>query len=417
MMNKNGNEANSKKILILSAYFPPEPMPTETLQFQLADEFVEAGFNVEVICPIPSRGVTEETRAAYRKKKRETFKDGKFKITRFYMPKEGKNPVIRALRYFLQNVAHYLKATRVKDADVLFCASTPPTQGALCALVKRKLRIPLVYNLQDIFPDSMVNVGMTSKGSFLWEIGRKIEDYTYRKADQIIVISQEGKKNILAKGVPGEKVKVIYNWANPSIVPVHREENMLFDELNLDRSKFYVTYAGNLGPVQNLGLLLDAAELLKDNCDIQFVIFGAGAEEQTLANRATNMKNVRLFPLMAQDRLSEVYSLGDLSLVIAKKGFGAVSVPSKTWNILAAGIPVLLSYDVGSELWEIVEQNKCGVCVPPDDVQELAEKIENIFFEQNQLLQMTKNTLAVVKEKASFETCSIEYIELIEHWI
>ena len=413
-MKRSDNTKQNAKILILSAYFPPEPMPTETLQFQLAHAFVEAGFHVEVICPIPSRGITDEVRTAYRNKKREALKDGKFVITRFYMPKEGKNPISRALRYFLQNIAHYWKAIKVKDADVLFCASTPPTQGALCALVKRKLKIPLVYNLQDIFPDSMVNAGMTRKGSFLWKLGRKVEDYTYRKADRIIAISQEGKRNILAKGVPEDKVEVIYNWANTGIVPVPREQNRLFDELGLDREKFYVTYAGNLGPVQNVGLLLDAADLLKDQQDVQFVIFGAGAEAEALAGRAADMSNVKLFPLMPQDRLSEVYSLGDLSLVIARKNLGAAAMPSKTWSILAAGTPVLLSYDEGSELWNLVEQNGCGVCAPADDAGQLAEVISNAHANQKSLDILAKNARVFAEKEVSFKACSNRHVLMVQ---
>jgi glycosyltransferase involved in cell wall biosynthesis len=413
MMKRSDNTKQNAKILILSAYFPPEPMPTETLQFQLAHAFVEAGFHVEVICPIPSRGITDEVRTANRNRKREALKDGKFVITRFYMPKEGKNPISRALRYFLQNIAHYWKAIKVKDADVLFCASTPPTQGALCALVKRKLKIPLVYNLQDIFPDSMVNAGMTRKGSFLWKLGRKVEDYTYRKADRIIAISQEGKRNILAKGVPEDKVEVIYNKANTGIVPVPREQNRLFDELGLDREKFYVTYAGNLGPVQNVGLLLDAADLLKDQQDVQFVIFGAGAEAEALAGRAADMSNVKLFPLMPQDRLSEVYSLGDLSLVIARKNLGAAAMPSKTWSILAAGTPVLLSYDEGSELWNLVEQNGCGVCAPADDAEVLAKAILASTKEREVIKRMSVQADQFVNDNVSFVVATSKFLDML----
>ncbi|MDI9520813.1 MAG: glycosyltransferase family 4 protein [Bacillota bacterium] len=385
-------------------------MPTETLQYQLAHAFADAGFHVEVICPIPSRGITEEVRISYRHKKREVLKDGRFVITRFYMPREGKNPFLRAFRYFMQNAVQYWKAIHVKDADVLFCASTPPTQGALCGLIKNRLKIPFVYNLQDIFPDSMVNAGMTKKGSFLWKLGRRVEDYSYRKADQIIAISQEGKRNILAKGVPENKVKVIYNWANTSIQPVPREKNKLFDELDLDRDKFYITYAGNLGPVQNVGLLLDAADQLKEHKDIRFVIFGAGVEAQALADRAKNMSNVNLFPMMPQDRLAEVYSLGDLSLVIARKDLGAAAMPSKTWSILAAGTPVLLSYDEGSELWNLIEQHDCGVYVPADDANMLAEKIKQASFDKNSLARISNNALAAVKKEASFEVCSKGYV-------
>lgn len=403
-----------KKILMLSAYFPPEAMPTETLQFQLLDAFVDAGFSVRVLCPIPSRGIPQNVRAEYRHKKREELRNGSIVINRFYMPKEGRDPVSRALRYFMLNFMHYFKAVRVKDADILFCASTPPTQGALCSLIKRSLKIPFVYNLQDIFPDSLVNAGMTVEGSRLWRIGRHMEDYTYRNADKIIAISHGGKNNIIAKGVPEEKVEVIYNWANTDqIVPVPRNNNKLFDELGLDRSKFYISYAGNIGPAQNVGLLLDAANHLVHMPDIQFVIFGSGSEQQMIAERVKDLSNVRIFPLMPKERLSEVYSLGDLSLVIARKGLGAASMPSKTWSIMAAGTPVLLSYDQGSELWGVVEKNGCGYCAQPDDAVELAKKILSAYHDSLTLDAMAGKARKFAEEKVSFTACSKEYVRLI----
>lgn len=400
-----------KKILMLSAYFPPEAMPTETLQFQLLDAFVDAGFSVRVLCPIPSRGIPQNVRAEYRHKKREELRNGSIVINRFYMPKEGRDPVSRALRYFRLNVMHYFKAVRVKDADLLFCASTPPTQGALCSLIKRSLKIPFVYNLQDIFPDSLVNAGMTNEGSRLWRIGRHMEDYTYRNADKIIAISHGGKNNIIAKGVPEEKVEVIYNWADTDqIVPVPRSKNKLFDDLGLDRSKFYITYAGNLGPAQNVGLLLDAAKYLDDVPDIQIIIFGSGSEQGVIADRAKYMSNVKIFPLMPKEKLSEVYSLGDMSLVIAKKGLGAASMPSKTWSILAAGTPVLLSFDEGSELWNLVEVEQLGVCADAGDAQKLAEGIVKVFSNQKNQELMAKKARAFAEGEVSFKASTGKYV-------
>ncbi len=98
-------------------------------------------------------------------------------------------------------------------------------------MVKKFRHIPIVYNLQDVFPDSLVGTGLAKKGGLLWKIGRVIENFTYRNADKIIVISEDFKRNIMAKGVPEEKIEVIYNWVDENaIVPVKEEDNDLFDE-------------------------------------------------------------------------------------------------------------------------------------------------------------------------------------------
>lgn len=98
-------------------------------------------------------------------------------------------------------------------------------------MVKMFTQQPIVYNLQDIFPDSLVGTGLAKKGGLLWKIGRVIEDFTYKHADKIIVISEDFKKNIMAKGVPEDKIVVVYNWVDQNaVVNVPREKNKLFDK-------------------------------------------------------------------------------------------------------------------------------------------------------------------------------------------
>lgn len=114
-------------------------------------------------------------------------------------------------------------------------------------IIKKIKHIPFVYNLQDIFPDSLVGTSLAQKGGLLWKIGRVIENFTYKHADKIIVISEDFKKNIMAKGVPEEKIVVVYNWVDQNaVVDVSKEENKLFDMYDLDRKKFYYEYSGTL---------------------------------------------------------------------------------------------------------------------------------------------------------------------------
>ena len=170
----------------------------------------------------------------------------------------------------------------------------------MAALIKKIRRIPLVYSLQDIFPDSLVGTGMAKKGGALWKVGRMIEDFTYRNADRIIVISEDFKRNIMAKGVPESKIEVIYNWVDETaIIPIPRNENPLFAEFGLDQNKFYVVYAGNLGSAQNIDILLEAANLLHDNSDIQFLVFGAEKQAEPYITKAKHMQlsNLKFLPL------------------------------------------------------------------------------------------------------------------------
>ena len=258
-----GNQSGSiMRILLLPSYFYPEGVASPYISRNRNQRFADEGWEMVVYTPTPCRGVTDEERIEYRKPshRQDLMFEGRMRVHRFPLPAEKSSPIIRALRYFLQNVKQFNRAVFAKDArscDVMLIASTPPTQGLMAGFAKKFNKKPLIYNLQDIFPDSLVGTGMTKKGSLLWKIGRIIENFTYRNADKIVVISEDFKKNIMAKGVPEEKIEVIYNWVEEqSIVDVPRADNKLFDIYSLDRGKFYLTYCGNIGLTQNMDMLM-----------------------------------------------------------------------------------------------------------------------------------------------------------------
>ncbi len=403
------------KILKLSPYCYPEQVSSSHLSNDLNKAYQEAGIETEIYCPTPTRGVDKETREKYKKIKYEERYDGSVKIHRFSMFREGRNPILRAIRYILCNIIQYFKGCQAKNIDLIFAASTPPTQGLLCALVKKKLKVPFIYNLQDIFPDSLINTGLTKKGSILWRIGRKIEDYTYRNADKIIVISEDFKKNIIAKGVPEEKIEVVPNWVDTNDVhPIPRSENPLVPELCINLNKFIVIYAGNFGRAQGADIVLKAAEQLIVEEKIQFVIFGGGSEFQDAVDyvKEKNLTNVIIKPLLPPKRVSDVYSLGDIAIITCKEGMGGSCVPSKIWSIMACETPILASFDLNSELCNLILNIQCGFCVPPSNVQELSNKILELATNQN-ITQMGKNGRQYLNRYLNKQNCVNKYIHEI----
>lgn len=372
------------KILKLPAYCDPERISSSHLSRDLEAAYVDAGFETEMYCPTPTRGVTREVREHYKKIRYEEKYDGMLKIHRFSMMQEGRNPIGRALRYVLVNLVQYHKGVRAQGVDVIMSGSTPPTQGVLCGMVKKRLSkkygrsVPFIYSLQDVFPDSLVTAGLAKKGGLLWKIGRKIEDYTYRVADVIVVIGEDIKNNIMAKGVPEEKIRIIPNWIDTEeTVPVEFSKNALAKELGIEDGKFRVVYAGNLGLMQGVDTLLSAAELLQDDNSVEFLVFGKGAAEEKLKERAADLPNVRFFPLQPAERVSEVYSLGDCCAVMCKKGTGGSGVPSKTWTIMACGRPLLVSFDEG-ELCDVVRRTQSGLCSAAEDAVAMRDNIKTL---------------------------------------
>lgn len=406
------------KILKLSSYYLPEKISSTHLSRDLEDAYINEGFVTEIYCPTPTRNITKEVRKQYKKIKYEELKDGKIIVRRFAMFREGRNPIGRAIRYVLVNFAQYHKGTNAKDVDVIYSGSTPPTQGVLCGLVKKKLskkykrNVPYVYNLQDVFPDSLVTTGLTKKGSIIWKIGRKIENYTYKSADKIIVISESMKQNILEKGVSEDKIVVVSNWIDTDETkPVLKENNRLFEEFNIPRDKFIVLYAGNFGKAQGADVVIEAAGKLKGNDNIQFVVFGGGAEFEKAKERAEALDNVVINGLLPQERVPEVYSLGDVALITCKKGVGTSGMPSKTWSIMSCETPIIAAFDTDSELSEVIEEANAGICVEPENAEKLADAI--LYMANGDANEFTGGRKYVL-ENASKEKCTEKYVRTIK---
>lgn len=398
-------------ILFLDAYFEPEQIAFTHLEHDLLSKIVENGDDVQIVCPTPTRGITRETAEKYKHIKQEDLFEGHVHVTRFAAPQEGKNPLARALRYFWCNMRTYQIGKRIKNVDAVFANSTPPTQGWIAGKVAKKKKIPFIYSLQDIFPDSLVTTGLTTKDSWFWKIGRKLENATYKACKSIIVITDTMKNNLLEKGVQDEKIQVISNWINTEeIKPVSRESNRIFDEFQIDRSKYIVLYAGNMGEAQGAEIVLDVAEQLREQKDILFVIFGGGSGFEAAEKRAADMRNVFIHPLLPQNRVSEVYSMGDVALITCKKGVGNSGMPSKTWSILACNTPIIASFDLDSELVDLINKLNAGVSVAPENAEKLARAIINEKQEKNHFKNIRVRMMGI----ASKESCTNAYLSLLK---
>ena len=407
---------NAVKVLFLDAYFHPERIAYTALENDIISELLEIA-DIDLICPVPTRGISRETARKYGKIKKEILPNGVC-VTRFWAPQEKKGPVLRAFRYFLCGIRHYALGVKAKNVDAVFAVSTPPTQGAVAAMVAKKLskkqgkHVPFIYDLQDIFPDSLVTAGLTREGSLLWKLGRRLENYTYRNADRIIVISEGFKRNIMAKGVPAEKIDVVSNWIDTDAVrPVPRSENKLFEEFGIPKDKFTVVYAGNFGVSQGARVILGAAEKLAGRDDIHFAVFGGGAEFDDFRKAVPEkgLGNITVNGLLPVERVSEVYSLGDAALITCKKGVGGNSMPSKTWSIMACGTPIIAAFDTDGELAEIISKADAGICIEPENVDALAGAIEAMASGEGRF----DGGRDFVCENASKEKCVGKYVSAI----
>ena len=396
------------KILIPFSYYHPEQCAGLFVIDDMTAEAAQQGIVSVITVPSPTRNVAPGAKW----ERDETLCDGKVLVHRFRMYREGKNPVLRALRYLFCEIVqlHYMLW---KKYDVAFIDSTPPIQGLKLPIVRLLRKIPVVYNAQDLFPETLSGTGLAKQGGLLWKIGMWVSNVTFRNSDKIIAISNDIKRSMVARGVPAEKIEVVYNWVDEKAVqPVAKEDNPLFEEFGLDRNKFTIVYAGNLGNAQNIGIVLAVAKELPE---VQFAVFGSGGLENDVRKRISDegLTNVHLNPLQPVERVKFVYSLGDACIVSCKEGLGGSAMPSKSWSIMSCGRPVVASFDEG-ELKEILENNNCGVFSHAGNVKEFVAAIRQLAINREKCEEMGKNARHFILDNLTKEVGAKKYVDIIK---
>ena len=399
------------KVIFPFSYYYPEQCAGIFVVDDLMHRLAAEGDESVIYVPTPTRNVREGVEW----KRKEVLCDDKMVVKRFRMYGEGKNPLLRALRYCFCELV-YLHHLLCDKYDVAFIDSTPPIQGLKLPIVRLFRKCPVVYNAQDLFPDTLSGTGLAKKGGLLWKIGSWVARVTFNNTDKIIAISEDIKRTLVEeKGIPADKVVVVYNWVDSdAVVPIAKEENPLFEEFGLNREKFHVVYAGNLGNAQNINIVVDAAARLRDNENVEFVVFGSGGLESDIRARieTEGLKNLRLLPLQPVERVKYVYSLGDVCLVSCKEGLGGSAMPSKTWSILSCGRPVLANFDEG-ELQMILTKNELGVFTKAGDLEGFVEAISQLAAEPEKCEKMGARGRQFILDNLTKDAGTRKYAEVL----
>jgi putative colanic acid biosynthesis glycosyltransferase WcaI len=360
------------RIIILNQFFYPDHSATSQLMTDLAESLVEKGIGVTAIA---GRGRYDggEKLAA-----REDYRG--VKIERAWATSFGKRTIFGRLTDYL---TFYIGATwklfSQPRHEIVMALTTPPLIGLVALLVARLRGMRLVTLVQDIYPDIAVALGTLHADSLLARGLDRLNRLVLRKADRIIVLSECMRQRIVAKlGPRSEKrIAVIHNWADGALIqPVKDEENRFRAEHNLGDA-FIVMFSGNWGLVNDFQTVLGAAKLLGDRRDIIFLFIGNGGRAKELQSfcRLHNLSNVRMLPYQPRERLRYSLAAADVSLITLAPGLAGLSVPSKTYGLMAAGCPVLFVGDTSSEIASIISEAGCGRAIESGRSDELARLI------------------------------------------
>ena len=358
------------KILILTQWFTPEP---DFKGLPFAKELARRGHEVQVVTGFPNYP-EGKLYAGYRIKLVQYEQIDGISVIRVPLyPSHDSSSIRRVLNYIsFALCAAIMAPLLVKRADVVYAYHAPATI-ALPAMVLKLLRnIPFVYDINDLWPDSlaasnMLNNRFLLKGVELWC------ELTYRMANQIVVNAPGSKAKLVGRGVPESKVAVIYNWCAETQRAVTQNETVVGErELN---GRFNFVFAGTMGKVQALDAVIDAAKIVYlHQPHIQFVFIGGGTEVERLKGRLTSegIKNCLFLLRRPLAEIGAILELADVLLIhLQDKPLFEITLPSKTQAYMAAGRPILMA--VRGDAADLVRTADAGVCCAPENPEELAQ--------------------------------------------
>lgn len=387
-------------ILFLTDNFPPEVNAPASRTFEHCREWVKAGHKVTVITCAPNfpQGKIFE---GYRNRLWQSEEMAGIRVVRvwsYITPNEG--VLKRILDYQSFMVTATLASLFVRGADVVI--GTSPQFFTVCAayMVSRLKRIPFVFELRDLWPESIKAVGAMKNTPALRAVER-LALYLYRKADRIVTVTHSFKKNLVARGVESGKIYVVTNGVDMSrFKPMPKDVELVRDLGLVD--KFVAGYIGTHGMAHHLETLLDAAEILQNQPQgeaFHFLFLGDGARKKALQDEAArrSLCNVTFIDSVPKDHVVRYWSLLDVSVIhLRKTELFTTVIPSKLFESMGMAIPVLLG--VTGEAADIVRENGVGAVFEPENSDQLVEQLMLMKSDRRAYEAYRKNCIVAAKK-------------------
>ena len=409
-------------LIVLCPHFEPDVAPTGAVMTRIAHELIERGHRLHLITALPwyQRHAIEPGWGGRLVRTERTEWGRISRVNPF--PTDKRNIPARAVAFggFTALATAVGMASPIRP-DAVLAMSPPLTLGPAGAAVARARRIPLVFNIQDVFPDVAIELGLLS-GDRAIAGARWLERTSYRLSDAVTVLSDDLADNVRTKITAGlsharaaqqaAKVRVIPNFVDTEHIRPEPPDNGSRAEYELV-GRSVVMYAGHVGLSQSLDLVILAARAFRDTRpEVMFVINGGGAARPELEQQAGDLPNVRFVDMQPLERLPEVLAAADIHVVPLRAGLARSSVPSKMYSILAAGRPIVASVDEGTEVARTVEQAGAGLAVPPDDPEAFIRALAELLDDPARRARMGEAAREFVVDWASPAAVAASYEQL-----
>jgi colanic acid biosynthesis glycosyl transferase WcaI len=365
-----------RRLCIVTQWYPPEQAPFGQMMCELAEELASRGWDVTVITAFPSHphGVIL---GGYRKKWMLAEQVNCVRVWRVWTATSPRRSLWnRALGFLTFTISSAMAMAFRARFDLIFAVLQPLTVGLTIPLIAKIRGARVVFNIQDLHPDTQIKLGMIRNSLLICAL-RRLESHAYRTATRVTVISRRFMEHCIRRGADPKHVTIIENWIDTQELKPMERNNSFRREAGCQPDDFVVLWAGTLGYVSGVAVVIDTAEALSSTQSIRFVVVGNGPLRNELLATAKDRRltNVVFMNFQDRGRLPEVQAIADLSLVTLGRDFGESSVPSKVLGYMAAGRPVLASVPESSETAELIRRAGCGLIVEPNDSMALARAV------------------------------------------
>jgi colanic acid biosynthesis glycosyl transferase WcaI len=389
---------------------------------ELAHRWAQAGHDVTVLTGFPNHPdgiIRPEYRRHFRRLiSRERIQDVNV-VRSWLLPFPNRKPLERMLNYSSFFASSAISGSFLEAPDAVIASSPQLLVGLAGWWISRLNHVPFIFEVRDLWPESLVAVGVGNANSPLHRTLGKIAGFLYRRADHIVAVTPAFREFLISRWrVPAEKISVVPNGVEAGIFCPR------FPDLNLRKSldgdgKFIVSFIGTLGLAHGLDTLLAAAERFqKTEPGILFLVVGDGADRERITGiaRARGIANIRFVPQQLREKVPDYIAISDACLVLLKKSevFETV-IPTKMLEFMSCARPVILG--VAGQAREIMERSRAGICIEPENLQELCEAIVKLRNEDWLRESLGRNGREYIIRNLSRARTADEYLEVLSEVI
>jgi glycosyltransferase involved in cell wall biosynthesis len=399
----------SRTIWVASELYYPELTSTGFFMTGIAEKLAQRR-RVEVLCGQPTYSMrgTRHPRIEIRNGVR---------IWRAVSTTFDKNYLVgRALNTLTLTTSLFLQALRkMRKGDQLLVVTNPPVLPFAMVLAARLRGVESALLIHDLYPDVLVATGMVRANSWIVRGYSRLARWLYRSVDRVVVLGRDAR-DLVARHYKeaSDKVSVIPNWGDTSQIRPSRDKGESIRRRMGLQDNFVVQHLGNMGRTHGIESMVDAATLLRDNRNIHFMVVGAGFFRDRLLRRIeeTGLTNISVVPPCADEELGSYLNACDIALISFRGGMAGVSVPSRMYNVMAAGKPILAVADTESELARVVSEESIGIVVPPEDSRALAAAILAAAEDPVRLTDFGRRARLVAENRYSADAVLSSYLML-----